>query len=61
MYEFQIRKAANGEWYWVFVCTQNGEDMGCSETMKNREDVISAVETLKKNAAEAPISINHKS
>lgn len=57
MYEFQIRKAENGEWYWVFVCTQNGEDMACSETMKNKYDAIEAALSVKYNAAEAPVKV----
>lgn len=49
MYRFEIRKAENGQWYWVFVAPNN-KDMCCSETMHNKEDVRTAIDTIKTEA-----------
>ena len=60
MYEFQILPSKDGQWYWAFVCTQNGKIMGCSETMHNRADVESAVATMQREAVAAPVRIIEK-
>ena len=49
MYRFVIRKSKNGQWYWVFVAPNN-KDMCCSETMHNKEDVRTAIDTIKEQA-----------
>ena len=57
MYQFEIRRSEDGQWYWAFVCTQNGKDMGVSETMHNRADVEAAVKTMQEHAVSAPVVI----
>lgn len=53
-YRFEKRKSKDGQHFWAFVGS-NGEDMCCSETMKNEADVDSAIDTLRREASSAPI------
>ena len=52
---FEIRSSANGQFFWV-VIGGNGEVMAQSEMMGSKASCQSAIESIKKNAADAPVS-----
>jgi uncharacterized protein YegP (UPF0339 family) len=52
---FEIRSSANGQFFWVII-GGNGEVMAQSETMGAKASCQSAIESVKENAAAAPVS-----
>lgn len=52
--QFELRHAqGQQQWYWL-IRAANGQVLATSETYWNRQDAINAVESVKKNAANAP-------
>jgi len=52
---FEIRKSTGGQFFWVIVAS-NGQVMAQSETMVAKSSCQSAIESVKKSAADAPVS-----
>lgn len=53
--KFEIRDATGGQFYWRIVAS-NGQVLATSETYYNKADARSAAQSVKDNAATAPIS-----
>jgi uncharacterized protein YegP (UPF0339 family) len=51
---FEIRRSANGQFYWVIV-GGNNEVMASSETMVAKASCESAIARVKASAASAPV------
>jgi hypothetical protein len=58
--KFLIEDAANGKYYWKIVAA-NGQTLATSETYYNKADARSACQSVKTNAATAPIVDNTRS
>jgi uncharacterized protein YegP (UPF0339 family) len=52
--QFEIRAAAAGQYYWRIVAA-NGQVLATSETYHNKADANSAAQSVKANAAGAPV------
>jgi len=55
-YHFEVYKDKNNEWRFRLVAP-NGQIIAVGEGYKNKGDCLSTVESIKKNAATADISI----
>lgn len=53
-YKFRIKKATNGQFYWIFQAP-NGEIMAISETMHNYSDILHAINVIKEQASAAMV------
>ena len=56
VYKFEVYKDAKEEWRFRLVAP-NGQIIAVGESYKNKGDCLSTVESIKKNAATADISI----
>ncbi|QRN82976.1 DUF1508 domain-containing protein [Chloroflexota bacterium] len=54
MEKFEIRRASNNQYYWVFVAA-NGEDICNSETYTAKQSAINSITLVKEKAKTAPI------
>ncbi|MFW5714126.1 MAG: YegP family protein [Brevefilum sp.] len=54
MTKFEIKKASNGEFYWVYVAA-NGEPICRSETYTTKQSAKHSIEVVQKNAASAEV------
>lgn len=52
--KIEIRRTNNGQFYWRIVAG-NGEPLAHSETYIHKSDAVSAAQSVKTNAAGAPI------
>jgi uncharacterized protein YegP (UPF0339 family) len=52
--QFEIHDSTNGQYYWTIVAS-NGRTLATSETYWNKADAKSAAQSVKSNAASAPI------
>ena len=52
--KIEIRHSTNGQYYWRIVAS-NGEPLAHSETYRHKADARSAAESVKANAAGAPV------
>ncbi|WP_431905574.1 YegP family protein [Micromonospora carbonacea] len=53
--EFQIRNAQGNQGYYWRIVASNGKVLAASETYYNKGDAQSAAQSVKSNAASAPI------
>ena len=54
MTKFEIKKATNGEFYWVYVAA-NGESICRSETYTAKQSAKHSIEVVQENAASAEV------
>lgn len=53
--KFVIRKSAQTGQFWWQLVAGNGEVLAASEQLVNKQSCLSAIESVKKNAADAPV------
>ncbi|GIJ76006.1 hypothetical protein SAMN05443287_106190 [Micromonospora phaseoli] len=53
--EFQIRNAQGNQRYYWRIVASNGQVLATSETYYNKSDAQTAAQSVKSNAASAPI------
>ena len=53
--QFEIRRASGGQYYWRILAT-NGQVLATSESYYNKADALSAVESVRRDAAGAQVS-----
>jgi len=52
--KFEIRNASGGQYYWRIVAS-NGQVLATSETYVSKSGCQNAIDTVKANAASAPV------
>lgn len=53
--QFEIRRATGSQKYYWRIVASNGQVLATSETYWNKQDAINAADSVRRNAATAPI------